>query len=175
MKTSIIITIFLCIFFQSILAKPILHHGAGFRLTNSGQGMYYELAANINRLSQAYFNSGFHIEKSQYTVNYYGDFTGNSQNNDILIPLVFGFRKVLFDSKMAGTMRPYWFGEFGQVGRLTGNKLSSLQLNNWSVEWSTGIGIQFRSGRLIHRLHAGYALNSFIDGHTVMGMTLFWK
>ena len=151
-----------------------MHHGAGFRLTNGGQGIYYELAANINRLNQTYFNSGFHIEKSQYTLDQYG-FSGNNQNNDILISTILGFRKVLFDNKMAGTMRPYYFGEFGQVGRLAGNKLNSLQLYNYSGEWSTGIGIQFWSNRFIHRLHAGFVSNSLIDGHAVLGMTLFWK
>ncbi len=175
LKTAKIYPIFIGFIIQTLFAIPNLHHGAGFRLTNGGQGMYYELAGNINRLNQAYFNSGFHIEKSQYTVSYYGEFTGNSMNSDVLIPAVFGYRKILFDSKLAGTMRPYWFGELGQVGQLTGNKLKNLRLNGWSSEWSTGIGLQFRAGRLIHRIHAGYTSNTFIDGNAVLGITFFWK
>ena len=161
----LVITFFIII--QVILAKPFLYHGIGFRLTNSGQSGFYELSTNINRLSQIYSKIGFHIEKTHYEIDYYGQMSGYNKDNDILFPINVGFRNIMFDSKLHGSLRPFYFGEIGKIGIFNNNTLE-LGTN----EWSLGFGLQFRSGRFLHRILYGYHSNSMVDGNAMFGIIL---
>ena len=55
----------------------------------------------------------------------------------------------------------------GTIGIFNGNKLE-LGEN----EWSLGFGLQFRSGRFLHRIFYGYNSNAMIDGNAMFGIIL---
>tara|TARA_Y100001968_G_C19045540_1_gene566632 strand:- start:116 stop:643 length:528 start_codon:yes stop_codon:yes gene_type:complete len=160
--------------FDFLFSSIHLNHGISTSITNSGQRLLYSNEININKIIKLHSNFGLHNETS-LSINYYNQIESNSKNANNYIPLNIGCHYKLFENSMVGYIKPYLFGEFGNVFSIKQFNLDGVHLEDSGEEISLGIGLQFYKIKSNQYIFLGYTSNKIIEGNMILGFKLVWK
>ena len=140
-------------------------------MRNNGTGIYYTPGLPLDYQSQIMSAIGFYFGSATQTVTNYGY---SSQNGCVFMETFGGYRRELFNERIAGIFRPVFILQGGGAVKLKTLSWDNI-LGNWTLISAVGTGFQFYNGKILNemllKLNQYFSENRSIS----LNLSIYWK
>ena len=140
------------------------------QMKNNGTGIYYKPGLPLTQNSQIMSDIGLHFDSPASTMGYYGY---SYKYRSIVMELLTGYRKELFNASIAGIFSPVFILQAGSSVEL--NRLSLRNMGHWMFIYVAGTGVQFYNGRILNEMLL--KVNQLISEERSISfqLSIYWK